>query len=407
MAEEIASNLTGHRISRTFRGLIHFPHSIDTTTFQKQIVYDGQGTPTSLTLGGSGMGMDISGNTTISNSLSVTQNVLLSGNMNIGGDIRMIGGGKINEVAFNEIGSDVSLRAISGLEAGKVRIRESKGNFEFIYGNPTHTDNTKNLFTLKVNNDTAKNFYIKNDYNQTDINSPLWINRNTGEVNIRNLVVSNIKTVLPPSTPKPPTIGPRTDDSHRNDIPIGMISIFPTLNYNNGKYNVPDGWLECDGFDYAVDLFPELFAIIKWNYSPPDMNNSSRFCVPDLRGLFVRGLDHKRTDETTRTFLDVDNNRTIGSYQQDTFKSHKHMLDGISNQKQLIYQSYAMAGAFYSITPVPGLIGAVAGAGIGIGGSNAIIDGSGGKTLYTPDQTDPLGAETRPKNIAMIYGIKW
>ena len=92
------------------------PHSIDTTTFEKQVVYDGQGTPTALTLGGYGMGADISGDVTIQQSLTVLQNVVLSGNMAIGGNISLLSGGTINDLTVGDVGAEVTLRSLNTLE---------------------------------------------------------------------------------------------------------------------------------------------------------------------------------------------------------------------------------------------------------------------------------------------------
>ena len=409
MAEEIASNLVGKRISRTFRGLMHMPHSIDTTTFEKQIVYDGQGTPTALTLGGINMGADISGDVSISRSLSVSQNFSLTGNAAIGGNVTLLSGGTINDVTINNVGSEVSLRSLNGLEAGKVRIRESTENFELIYGNPNIINNNRNLFTLKVNNDLSRNFYIKNDYFQPDLFSPLWINRATGEVNIRYLKVSKIVTIPDPKDPVgPPTVFPRTPDAHRNEVPIGMIAIFPVSAYSGATSpnTMPDGWIECDGSLYDTALFPELFAIIKWNYSSGTVIGSSKFAVPDLRGLFVRGWDHARVGETGHVFRDADTARAIGSVQQDTLKSHKHDLHNISDGTLDVYASYVIGTVYVSLVP-PGITSTGVGASVGVGATHVIKAGSGGYTENFPDISALSGKETRPKNMTMVYAIKW
>jgi hypothetical protein len=413
MPEEIASNLVGKRISRTFRGLVHFPHSIDTNTYEKQLVYDGQGTPTSLTLGGSGKGAEITGDVTITKSLSVTNNLTLTGDFTVGGNISMIGGGSINEVEIYNTGSLVTMRSINELQAGKVRIREMAGqNFELIYGDPRRVDSSRNLFTLKVNNDVNKNFYIKNNYEALDIYSPLWIERSTGDVYIKTLKTTKITTVDPPNKPnKPPITWPRTPDHHRNEIPIGMISIFPVSAYSGstvpGGSSVPDGWLECDGMEYSRSLFPELFDIIKWNYSPISIRNTDRFRVPDLRGLFVRAWDHQRIGETGYVARDMTPNRDVGSYQGDTFKSHLHDLDQVSTREKNVYGGFTLGATFALTGPCGPVVGALLGGVIGMDVDRGVKAGSGGKTMHVPPQGDPSGLETRPKNMIMVYAIKW
>ncbi len=243
MAEETTNNLTGMRVSTTFRGLLHFPRSID-ATLSKQVVYDGVGTPTALTLGGDTKGLDINGpvsctgNLSISNNTTIGGNTTISGNTTIGGDVSLTNGGTINDVSVLSSGSSVSLRALNTAEAGKLRIRETSSDYELLFGNPTVTD--KNLFSIIVKNGTNNNLYIKNDYSDSDINSPLWINRANGEVTIKTLRVSNIKTVLPPNVSTPTGQETTYGLSNRNVIPVGMIAMFPVL-------GIPDGWIPCDG----------------------------------------------------------------------------------------------------------------------------------------------------------------
>lgn len=62
------------------------------------------------------------------------------------------------------------------------------------------------------------------------------------------------------------------------------------------------GWLLCDGQSYPVSEYPALYQRIQHNYG----GNEENFHVPDLRGRFVRGTDHKRgkdPDAAQRTAL--------------------------------------------------------------------------------------------------------
>jgi|GEM_PF-1101645 len=51
----------------------------------------------------------------------------------------------------------------------------------------------------------------------------------------------------------------------------------------------PASWLSCDGMSYAVTRFPNLNALISYNYGGDGL---SVFSVPDLRGQFLRGTNH-------------------------------------------------------------------------------------------------------------------
>jgi microcystin-dependent protein len=370
MAEETSTNLEGKRVSTTFRGLLHFPKSID-TTLSKQIVYDGVGTATALTLGGDTKGIDVSGPLTCTGGLSTggnfaaNGNTTIQGNATIQGDITLVDGGKINDIDIYSSASAVSLRAPNTSEVGKLRIRETASDYEMLFGNPTVTE--KNLFSIIVKNDTSNNLYIKNNYSDFDYNAPLWINRATGEVNIRTLRVNNIKTVLPPGVSTPPNQESTYGPSNRNVLPVGMIVMFPVS-------GVPSGWIPCDGKEHNKQTLPELFNVIGYNYSVS--KSGDLFQVPDYRGLFVRGVDYKRTDEGSHTFIDPDGARILdGSIQEDAFESHRH---------QLPYNTNNHGGGSLSDT--------------GEGSSNYI---SANVTDFTGD------VETRPKNVVALYCIKW
>jgi hypothetical protein len=363
MAEEIASNLAGKRVSTTFRGLLHFPKSIS-PSLAKQIVYDGSGTPSALTLGGDTMGMDISGPVSCTGSLSVAMDSTIIGNVTIGGDVVLTNGGKINDVSIYPPISSVSLRAPSAVEVGKLRIRETPSDYELLFGNPTVTD--KNLFSIIVKNNTSNNFYIKNNYSDLDINAPLWINRATGEVNIKLLNVTNIKTVPPPGTDSPPGQKENYGDPNRNVLPVGMICMFPVS-------GIPQGWIPCDGKQHDKRSLPELFNVIGYNYSV--LKTGNLFQVPDYRGLFIRMADYKRSDEALHTFLDPDGARSLdGTVQNDEFKSHRH------------------GGVFEQGGTEPS------------GNFSGDVLEDGGDVAFTGYTGGP---ETRPKNVVALYCIKW
>lgn len=381
MAEETANNLTGKRVSTTFRGLLHFPKSIE-PSLAKQVVYDGNGTASALILGGDTIGMDVSG------PLSCSGNLSANGNVIIQGDIDLSNGGNVNDVNILSSGSSVSLRSLSTAEVGKLRIRETSSDYELIFGNPTVSE--KNLFSIIVKNDTTSNFYIKNSYNDTDLNSPLWINRATGEVNIKSLRVSNIKSDPPPGTLPPPNQKTIYGDSNRNVLPVGMICMFPIM-------GIPEGWIPCDGKSHNKNTLPELFSVIGYNYSA--IKTGDMFQVPDYRGLFVRGVDYKRSDEATRTFLDSDGARNLdGTIQNDSLQDHHHNLNTSS-----IYST--------KNTPDNNKINSLAGDPDSSGGLyfNALdtINDQDYISGIRPAAGINISAENRPKNIVALYCIKW
>lgn len=127
----------------------------------------------------------------------------------------------------------------------------------------------------------------------------------------------------------------------------------------------PQGYLECNGNEYSRAVYDKLFAAIGTLYGSG--NGSTTFNVPDLRGEFIRGLDAGKG---------VDENRVLGSSQEDAVKAHSH-----DNNKQYTTVLRSSDGA---VRPVAYYNSNTADAQTGITGDT----------------------ETRPRNIAMMYIIK-
>lgn len=127
---------------------------------------------------------------------------------------------------------------------------------------------------------------------------------------------------------------------------------------------VPTGYLKCNGAVVSSVTYSNLYAIIGDTYGSGD-SDPGFFKLPDLRGVFARGWDDNRG---------VDSGRDIGSYQGDEFEAHTHTTS-------------AYSGGSYSI-------------GNGSGGPQYV----GIKPLVS---TSSGGSETRPKNVAMLYCIKF
>jgi len=119
---------------------------------------------------------------------------------------------------------------------------------------------------------------------------------------------------------------------------------------------IPDGWLECNG--QATTGYADLIALIGAT-------------VPDLRGEFVRGLDNGRG---------VDAGRVLRSSQDDEFKEHVHSIEVVGSGDN--NSQWHRTGNYPpSASDTPTTTGASA-------------------TELTGE------AETRPRNVALIYIIK-
>ncbi|TCJ96126.1 tail collar domain [Volucribacter psittacicida] len=125
----------------------------------------------------------------------------------------------------------------------------------------------------------------------------------------------------------------------------------------------PAGWLRCNGAAVSRTTYADLFQAIGTTFGAG--NGSTTFNLPDLRGEFVRGFDDGRG---------VDSSRGFGSWQNDEIKEHKHQLkiNGVA------------AG---NVGPWEG----------------ALHTGSGKE--YSTENFG--GNETRPRNVALLYCIKY
>lgn len=129
----------------------------------------------------------------------------------------------------------------------------------------------------------------------------------------------------------------------------------------------PSGWFECNGTAVNRATNAALFAIIGTTYGVGD--GSTTFNLPELRGEFVRGWDNARG---------VDSGRTLGSAQAELVGPHSHPFTVIAKN-----------------TDASGT-GAITG-----GVDNTVSDGT-----FTGNTSNPSGAETRPRNVALMYIIK-
>ena len=126
--------------------------------------------------------------------------------------------------------------------------------------------------------------------------------------------------------------------------------------------DTPDiGWLVCNGSAISRTSYAALFSRLGTTYGTGD--GSTTFNLPDLRGEFIRGFDDGRG---------IDSGRVFGSWQNDLFKAHTH--------------SYTTPASYDDV----------------VGGT-----GTSARIATTANTSSTGGAETRPRNIAMNFWIKY
>jgi microcystin-dependent protein len=141
-------------------------------------------------------------------------------------------------------------------------------------------------------------------------------------------------------------------------VPAGAVQAF-------AMNSAPSGWLAADGSDVSRVTYADLFTAIGTTYGAGD--GSTTFALPDLRGYFVRGSGTNGDGTAAGTF---------GAKQADELKAHTHVVGSRVN-----------ATAF--------------GTGIVAASNSPTVNGANNSTESTG------GTETRPKNISMLYCIKF
>ena len=102
-------------------------------------------------------------------------------------------------------------------------------------------------------------------------------------------------------------------------VPAGGIIPF-------GGTSAPSGYLLCDGTSYLRSTYPNLFSAIGTAYGTAD---GTHFNVPDLRGMFLRGVDGGSGNDPDATSRVVNNpggnvGGNVGSQQPWQIESHSH-----------------------------------------------------------------------------------
>ncbi len=147
-----------------------------------------------------------------------------------------------------------------------------------------------------------------------------------------------------------------------------------------------EGWLLCDGRFLGVSQYWQLFSVLGYRYGrATDSKGQNTFRIPDYRGLFLRGvdagsgMDQQAADRTGP--LGRGNDAGVGSLQCDAFQDHTHDYDALATT------TAGDQGVMGGLTAQPKLTSAA---------------------KEPPGQPAArAGPETRPKNVAVNYIIKY
>jgi microcystin-dependent protein len=175
-----------------------------------------------------------------------------------------------------------------------------------------------------------------------------------------------------------------TMDNSSATIPAGTISMF-------AGSSAPTGYILCDGSAVSRTTYAALFALIGTTYGSGD--GSTTFNVPDMRGVFVRGVGSQTISSVTYS------GGSLGAKQSDLIQGHKHQIVDNGHTHLFAGTSGGSAGGAFNAFTTATHTNPTDNATTGITVENPSTDGTNG--------TPRTGAETRPANISLNYIIKW
>lgn len=185
---------------------------------------------------------------------------------------------------------------------------------------------------------------------------------------------------------------PYSEVAHNAMSFAGMIAPFA-----GPADKIPAGWLLCDGREVSRSEYVNLYNAIgiAWGAG----NGSSTFNLPDLRGMFLRGVSGESgndADADSRTMLVNNGGNTgnnVGSYQGDAIRNIEGNFNGWGGLGALKVDG----DLFYTFTITRGDCRGVSGSTVS---NNAMIGFDASKVV-------PTGADNRPKNVYVTYIIKY
>lgn len=223
------------------------------------------------------------------------------------------------------------------------------------------------------------------------------------------------------------------------DSMTGMVASFAMV-------VAPPGWLKCNGAAVSRTAFAQLFAWLGTHYGAGD--GSTTFNLPDMRGLFPRGWDDGRGVDAGRAFgvyqdmmlhahahtasaaavgdhlhsawTDAQGDHTHGAW-TDAQGNHDHGFRFVDNGAGISIGASTQGGSIVNLE-LPYGQGAdnrpyrtdyqgnhAHNVGIGAAGNHAHNIGVSGSGAHTHGVTVAAagGTETRPKNLALFYCIKY
>jgi microcystin-dependent protein len=176
---------------------------------------------------------------------------------------------------------------------------------------------------------------------------------------------------------------------------IGLVPVGSILPYAGERIADQLHWRLCDGSTLKNTEYSELFGILgtRWGGNGADL-----FCLPDLRGRFIRGVDrgtNRDPDVAARTVpqpaLHDQGNQgdAVGSLQGDQLRSHSHTGAIVPAEHSHRYREPQGGGSS------------------GVPGNPQGLDFTDTSSVHLDVQINPTGgSETRPTNVNVNFIIR-
>ncbi|WP_312903178.1 phage tail protein [Chryseobacterium taichungense] len=346
-----------------------------------------------------------SGNIFVGNASNVATAVAPTGDVTIdNAGVTSIGIGKVTNSQLATVSTGTGgIYKGSGSLAGNTIVAQDANTLAFTSTATTGTSHfTVDGSTFNIN---ALGNNVGIGTNTPNTNAALDISSTTKGVKLPSLALTATNSVVPGLYTNDGTqwILLQTPQTVNVSAPAGTVSY-------TAASTVPAGYLECNGTAVSRTTYATLFAAIGTTYGAGD--GSTTFNLPDLRGEFVRGWDHGRG---------VDASRSLGSTQTNSTKlpnanftgttssyTHNHSVgDGSNSANAVNAGSYGLlrrSVSGESNTP---------GGGDSYGSGNepdaystprVIPNDSHSHTVTVAGGGD---SETRPRNISLMPIIKF
>ena len=212
----------------------------------------------------------------------------------------------------------------------------------------------------------------------------------------------------PPVSPRQQILSTPFAMQAGNGSPPGSISAF-------GGPTVPDGWLLCDGRVASSNQYPRLWSAIAtaWGAGYTNGVKLGDFNLPDLRGLFLRGISATSAndpDRDTRSEIKVggNTNNNVGSFQSSQVGNHTHGGDTGTDNGTLTAQIWINSGGnlAYRERTIPSWTNSLPRTDA-VGTFTENTNYKGAIVVGQTATNNPQNTESRPVNAYVNYIIKY